>query len=107
MKLTARITWIALAALAAGVTTGAYAATQPRTAPQGEAIIHLVNQPVQGCVWKGRAYRPGHTLLYTRDGPILSKDLKVNGQDFGRLSGKPGPWQQCDCLTSRRHWGCV
>lgn len=37
----------------------------------------------------------------------MSSDLKVFGQDFGALSGKPGPWQGCDCGSSSGKWGCI
>ena len=59
-----------------------------------------------GCVWKGRAYTPGESIFYS-EGRILSKDLSINGQSFEALSGKSGPWQQCECSTSSKHWGCV
>jgi hypothetical protein len=60
----------------------------------------------QGCVWKGRAYAVGASIYHT-EGRIMSSDLRINGQDFGSLSGRAGPWQQCECSTSSRRWGCV
>ncbi len=59
-----------------------------------------------GCVWKGQSYGPGESIFHT-DGQILSSDLTVYGENFGSLSGKSGPWQQCQCGTSSGKWGCV
>lgn len=61
---------------------------------------------IAGCVWKGRAYPVGSSIYHTQ-GRILSSDLRVNGQDFGALSGRAGPWQWCECQSSSRKWGCV
>jgi len=59
-----------------------------------------------GCEWNGRDYGPGDSIYYT-EGPIMSRDLKVFGQSFESLSGKSGPWQQCQCSSTSGHWGCV
>lgn len=59
-----------------------------------------------GCEWKGRDYGPGDSIYHT-EGPIMSSDLTVFGQSFESITGKSGPWQQCQCSSSSGHWGCV
>lgn len=59
-----------------------------------------------GCEWRGSSYAPGDTI-YPTEGPILSQDLFINGQSFDQFTGKPGPWQMCECQVSVGHWGCV
>lgn len=59
-----------------------------------------------GCVWKGRNYGPGESIYHT-NGPIHSSDLYIHGQSFQSLSGRSGPWQQCQCSSSSGQWGCV
>jgi hypothetical protein len=60
-----------------------------------------------GCVWKGRPYKPGDSIRSATDGQIYSYDLKVNGQDFGSLSGRVGPLQGCDCGSRSGTWQCI
>jgi hypothetical protein len=59
-----------------------------------------------GCVWKGRSYGPGESIYHT-DGEIRSSDLTIHGDSFETLSGRSGPWQQCQCSSSSGTWGCV
>ncbi len=59
-----------------------------------------------GCVWKGQAYGPGQSIYHT-DGEIRSSDLTIHGDSFETLSGRSGPWQQCQCSSSSGTWGCV
>lgn len=83
----------------------------------GKYCDSLNNQPQQstaqssqeengGCVWKGRNYGPGESI-YHSSGPIMSSDLSVYGDSFDSLTGKSGPWQQCQCSSSSGKWGCV
>lgn len=59
-----------------------------------------------GCVWKGRSYGPGESIYHTQ-GTIRSSDLTIYGESFETLSGRSGPWQQCQCSSSSGKWGCV
>lgn len=82
---------------------------QAREATSGSAVpvqSTPANSTGGGCEWKGRNYAPGDSIYHT-EGPIYSSDLFINGQNFGNLSGKPGPWQMCECQVSVGHWGCV
>lgn len=71
-----------------------------------EATAQSSGEEGGGCVWKGRSYGPGESI-YHADGPIRSSDLTVHGDTFEQLSGRSGPWQQCQCSSSSGTWGCV